>query len=380
LQIVLFLGAGASQPFHKPTTTKLKEILLESYNEVSQHDQLLRVLLEIEEFKDIEYVLRAIDEISEFSKKLGNSLFKEIDEKKLGHQMLKFSGPPQTYTDVLKTLNEIQATVEDEVFEKYSWSHEDDSDKILPELFNPVFKFLNDNSESIKIVTTNYDRAIEEYCESKNITYVDGFKPNPSNGRAIWADGDFSYYDNDTTRSKMYLAKLHGSLGWKQHKKGYFERTTYERKSTYPNYIKDLLIYPLLDPKHAKNEEPFASIRQFFYRTMEECDVCIAIGYSFRDSHVNEIFNSHIEKGKTFISIAPHCILDYHENLLKEKLSEKNKKAIDKPGRTEYTAKSKQDGPDDRDLHLLQKRLNEKTVLDIIHDIKRIIEPDKHPF
>lgn len=373
MRISLFLGAGASASLNKPTTSMLRQILIKKYNSTSLHDDLIQTLLNIDGFIDIEYVLRCVEEFDDFiNKPYGSELIREFERKHLGHQIVAFRSKAYSFSQLESALVEIKNTIENEVFENYSWNHDDDSNGKLDKIFEPLINYINKNSEKIRIFTTNYDRAIEEYCNQKKFVLIDGFMPNELDGRAFWKDGDFSYYDN-LDKPKIFLYKLHGSLGWKEHKTEGLERIIYERKSQYPNFTKDLVIYPTLDPKHPTTEEPFASIHKEFDQRMEEIDVCISIGYSFRDSHVNEIFLKFIEKGKIFISISPHSIVDYHKNLLKEDVDEEKRKVWDDPKRSHFIGKTDPDGPENRHIHLHNKRLDEKSINDIIKIINNSI-------
>jgi len=106
-------------PFSKPTTAKLKEVLLKKYNENSIRDILFRSILEVDKFKDIEYVLRATEEIFNFSKTYGHEYFEFLIRKYGNHQMTGFSGNGRTYNQIIDGLKEIHELIQDEVFENY---------------------------------------------------------------------------------------------------------------------------------------------------------------------------------------------------------------------------------------------------------------------
>jgi len=56
--------------------------------------------------------------------------------------------------------------------------------------------------------------------------------------------------------------------------------------------LNNLLIAPTISPKDGHEKEPFKTIRQKFINYLEIADVCIVIGFSFRDKKVAEPFLS----------------------------------------------------------------------------------------
>lgn len=71
LGLALFLGAGASVPYNKPTTRDLKNKLVKRYIEVEATDyspaeHYLYSILNFPEFEDIEHILQCIKEIDDF--------------------------------------------------------------------------------------------------------------------------------------------------------------------------------------------------------------------------------------------------------------------------------------------------------------------------
>jgi hypothetical protein len=48
----------------------------------------------------------------------------------------------------------------------------------------------------------------------------------------------------------------------------------------------------------------------------EEADCCIVVGFSFRDDHLNEIFEAFLKRKKQMAVISPTCMNDFYRNLL----------------------------------------------------------------
>jgi hypothetical protein len=118
--------------------------------------------------------------------------------------------------------------------------------------------------------------------------------------------------------TNIYLYKLHGSLNWKKHKVYGVEATSEERRSNDPNYSENLLVYPTVSPKDGEFMEPYKTIRATFKKFMETNDICIVIGFSFRDEHINEIFSSFLNRGKSVIIISPSADKNVYSSLLKK--------------------------------------------------------------
>jgi hypothetical protein len=51
---------------------------------------------------------------------------------------------------------------------------------------------------------------------------------------------------------------------------------------------------------------------------MDVADVCIIVGFSFRDEHINSIFSDFIKRGKSIIVISPSADENVYTNLLRK--------------------------------------------------------------
>jgi hypothetical protein len=318
VKIGLFLGAGASVPYGKPTTQVLKNELMKKYTNLASESNnsdyyYIQSIIGFPEFKDIEHVLQCIKEVDDFF-----TLSRYGAYYLLNHNLqFQFPGRPwglQTLTDRTK---DIRRMLEDDVFENYAWDYSVDPE--LDTIFDSLFSLIKSKSNEIQVFTTNYDRAVEEYCSKreKNCRCIDGFQSDEYSNRRIWGRG----YSRPAAEGKMnvYLYKLHGSLNWKRHKSYGIEATGEERRSSDSNYVENLLVYPTLSPKDGTEIEPYKTIREEFKRFMETADACIIIGFSFRDSHLNMIFSDFLKRGKRIIAVSPSADENIYTNLLERK-------------------------------------------------------------
>lgn len=363
MKIALFLGAGASVPYNKPTTITLKNDLLKKY----ENNEIFKLLLSYQTFTDIEYVLTAVKQVVSFRKTLG------------GNFCRTYTG---NFTHYVSEIEKFEEVLESEIFENYSWKHEDD--ETVTKILTPIFDLIKQKNKDITVFTTNYDRSIEEYCSNPNhqIRCIDGFHLNQYNGRFLWAKGDYGYLGKNDNGTDVFLYKIHGSLNWKKHTKYGIERTTYERKpAADSNYDEDFLIYPTLSPKNeAESKEPYNIILDRFDESLKFLDVCIVIGFSFRDEHINQKFADFVNVGKKLIVIGPNAVTDFRINVLGHEPTEEEKEHW-KQSESQQLHEIKDDENSVKwDIHFIQKRLEVDTINKIVHDIQRAIEPKKHPF
>jgi hypothetical protein len=90
-------------------------------------------------------------------------------------------------------------------------------------------------------------------------------------------------------------------------------KTLEEGKSTDVNITRHLWIPPTLYGK-SLDDNPYSEIFNKFRQEMKEADLCLTIGYSFRDKLVNEEFKEFIKSKKKLF------ILDLKPNVIAEHL------------------------------------------------------------
>jgi hypothetical protein len=156
--------------------------------------------------------------------------------------------------------------------------------------------------------------------QKRNYHCIDGFNTVKGwSGGRKWDKGKYEAQLADG-EIPVYLYKLHGSTDWKRHKKHRIVATGEEGPSSDKNYIEPMLVYPTLSPKDGRGVKPYKTIREKFKeQLMKRTDVCIVIGFSFRDEHINSIFSKFLKLGtKTLIVVSPSAEKNINENLLKK--------------------------------------------------------------
>jgi hypothetical protein len=245
IAVGLFLGAGASVPLDVPETRQLKNRLIKKYaytdvGKSGPEQFYIDSILNFDQFEDIEHVLQCIKEIDDFfgSSKYGSNYMLNSPHRWAS----RHPNRPWELNDFAKYMKGMRKMLEDDVFENYAWNHSKDT--LLGILYDQLFGALKKHSKELYVFTTNYDRAIEEYCskQERKCRCIDGFNYDQYSKRRRW-DGKYSYPVEEGI-TNVYLCKLHGSLTWKRHKVYGIVETGEERRSADANYSENLLVYP----------------------------------------------------------------------------------------------------------------------------------------
>jgi hypothetical protein len=194
--------------------------------------------------------------------------------------------------------------------------------------------------ETLKVFTLNYDLAIESLCKAFHLACTDGFSdgsltPNSvpmfgDAGRDVFAEAPLSMLlwkgDQSNEPARIELFKLHGSASWFQVVRGV--PVSDNRYETYrhlravlsadpfgvgapPHPLAKLEVAALRniwiqDTPLAKANVfsprivfgsavkyaptvPFARMYELLYRYLRRASVCVIVGYSFQDHHVNSL-------------------------------------------------------------------------------------------
>ena len=177
----------------------------------------------------------------------------------------------------------------------------------IEKIYDDFFQILEgcNHMTPLSIFTTNYDQIIETYIEMKNDFehFYDGFTySNPKKTYGIWnPDG----YNNSEHMIKLF--KLHGSVDQ------YVDDGTII-KSSKPHNFENAMIYPTRN-KEVYKEPYFELLTHLKDRLLSE-NVCIAIGYSFVDKHIQHIFIDAVKRNPSMKII----LVDLNPSSAKKKL------------------------------------------------------------
>ena len=238
---VIIWGSGATVPFGLPSMNTLNGILK--------------------------------DNISEFDKNCEN-LEVELGKEKY-HEVM-----PQIRNIIWHAIS----TVDNEVLQKLLTSNSDD--------FNGIKKLVEKISDAhpkvTNIVTTNYDRIIENVLSFHGIPFTDGFLGK-----------ELSLFDENLFSSKniVNIVKVHGSLNWFDFG-GEIRYLQNNIESSVPQ-----IICPGKNKYQEAYKSPYRELIQKSDLYINSADSFLVIGFGFNDEHLTPRIKSKIKKGTPIVVI-----------------------------------------------------------------------------
>jgi len=321
------------------------------------------LILTCPQYVDFEYIYFNALKIRDFINSSAGDFLRYISETKNAlHTTRDPEGRQIQFHNTMQEWDKVVQSLEDDVFENYRWSSESNED--LQAIYDPLFNYLKEKSTEICVFTTNYDKAIENYCEIKKYCCVDGFQE--ISGTQRWVYGQFYYPNKIDGQTYVYLYKLHGSLDWKQRNDGEIIKTNEEGRPVDPSYKRNLLIYPTLDPKPIESD-PLTTITTEFIEKMKVADVCIVIGFSFRDKYIADLFFDS-KSEKEIIIIGKRADSAYYVNYLNAKIPN----LVSVSGTTLELFHGGHDG----DPNLILHNVDKANIKDIILTIDDLLSED----
>jgi hypothetical protein len=137
--------------------------------------------------------------------------------------------------------------------------------------------------QTLPVFTTNYDLAVEKACERGKVKLIDGFRREYKTAPE-WSSGSvYESYEPAREGGDVVLFKLHGSVDWQLTPSGPIQRVEAEARD--PEPMKTVLIYPSRQEAEI-DEEPFAVSYAYLSACLTHTQVCLVIGFSFRDREV----------------------------------------------------------------------------------------------
>lgn len=296
-KIITFLGAGASAPFRYPTTKSFLERLGE--NIAGDEKAYFNSFRSLSRVKDIEQVVEILDsllEAEDFTRKSGLSSFFEEYPRYMNfkkEKIEKFFFPRLEKVIPWKRLiiltRKLRDVIEEFTFRQYE-SKVAQYRRVKQE-YDRLFSVLRThkkNKQTFETFTTNYDNVIEDYCSRAGtscfLSVLDR-EVNPTRKRI----------------EKHILTKLHGSLNWLIDKEtGEIEVTNTQVRVGKGSSRWDGNEYVLFGRKVRLG---IAGIYDKLFdrlaKSLLETEVCVVIGFSFRDEHVSIIFKRALLENKS---------------------------------------------------------------------------------
>ncbi|WP_094178095.1 SIR2 family protein [Flavobacterium psychrophilum] len=238
---VVIWGSGATVPFGLPSMRKLNEIIKENIPEFDKNCDNLEI-------------------------ELGKDKYQEV--------------MPQIRNIIWKAI----AEVDKEVLQKILISNSTD--------FNGIKKLVEKISDAhpkvANIVTTNYDRIIENVLSFHGIPFTDGFLGK-----------DLSLFDENLFSSKniVNIVKVHGSLNWFD-LGGDIRYLQNAIESSVPQ-----IICPGKNKYQEAYKSPYRELIQKSDLYINSAKSFLVVGFGFNDEHLTPRIKSKIKKGTPIVVI-----------------------------------------------------------------------------
>jgi hypothetical protein len=261
--IILFLGAGASQPLGKPT---IKPFVQGLQSRLSGDKQRLLKHLISKCGDDLEEILAELDAVINL---------------RVTEEIHTFVQGGSSAINVKRVGQELRYAIEYQIIQEYS----DIPTEKVTDLYEPLFDCIfssNILQPILPIFTTNYDRSIEDFCEAASEKYelTDGFS---ACGREFqWSPRTFHNLAPPKRKRKIVLFKLHDSVDWiyLKSKKAIVRTQPFHEAIDLKRY-QNVLIYPAVHK--VATDDPYFTAYDYYGRCCEHSKMLLTIGYSFRD-------------------------------------------------------------------------------------------------
>jgi len=291
---MLFLGAGASKPLGIPTMAEFTDAIvkeLESQGMPHWGSAVKDTLSRVQAAglnSDIESVLSVLQGLTNPQKALAD----------VGAQAIlfgnKFALSPENNIARI-AIEKIEQAIND----RCAGINHKSAISLYGELWDVLYanvvvpvapgNLLSVGPEALlKIFTTNYDLAVETFMKSRNYGFDDGFHQDEV--------GD-NTFDGSWVQGRVNLFKLHGSVNYFVRQDGKVTRSdaTLAGADLFGRAVKERrMIYPTGE-KYATRSPYYEYLGQLRQALARE-QVCIIIGYSFRDTPINNAFLDGIQK------------------------------------------------------------------------------------
>lgn len=215
--------------------------------------------------EDLERVLAELDGITQLKSST------EIDAVYAG-----------AHHNIHRLAGSLRTAIEYQIIQTYSVLPRADLLNLYSPVFDLIFSNIDPDKYCLPVFTTNYDPAIEEFCDSKPESYdlTDGFAQV---GREyIWNADQFHAFKLKGGKRNVVLFKLHGSVDWLfVRAKGAIVRTQPFHQMIDEQRYKNVLIYPAVHK--VATDEPYFTAYDYYGRCCERSKFLLTIGYSFRD-------------------------------------------------------------------------------------------------
>ena len=295
MKCAFFFGAGASASVDMPTTAEMMKFL--------RQDVRFRVLEQRIIFKDIEEVYTRIEELSNPLIQLymveHNGRWPEDlnhDEKSKFDSEIKASRNP-----IIEWQDKFKKKIQNYLNEQL------DPTPHIVKFYKKSLEKLHKADADLKIITTNYDLLLDK---ALGCDLNDGFVSENGSTIKVWKNQWDSY------PSKPTLVQLHGAINWLNDMPN--KRKNWGIKK-FPSIPSKPMMLPLTLKDKNYSPDPYKGMFAKFEQIIADVDLCIVIGYTFRDRSILDAMRERLQSNLHILLLDPKAkdVADNFENTAK---------------------------------------------------------------
>lgn len=309
--ILVFAGAGASRavdPENYPTTVEFFQKLsphLKQDTLFANAFSFLQSQGRKDDQADIEQVLWVLEELAQFCKTVNDT--KTVAgwflhaSRLVAHQgpqaRIDLTSLTQSTSQMVNLVRDLTHRINVRVYDLYS---QEPAPSDLEKTWLPLLRTLLGSGERIEVFTTNYDLVIEvaahKLFTEEGLPKLETGRTshfNPQLDLSNWTKPPASK-SRDSSRAGL-ITKLHGSVDWSKVGDRIFAGEP-GYKGTHDRHV---ILYPGF--KGSPDREPFITFHNYLLSGLSDATAIIFIGFSFRDSYINDLLRFTNSKAKIIV-------------------------------------------------------------------------------
>lgn len=163
-------------------------------------------------------------------------------------------------------------------------------DECLKAIASLLTTFCRNHPQTVKIITTNYDRVLENVSAWNGLSFTDGS-----------GLGDLTGFSTDKFRGKenVKLVKVHGSLSWGRFRGGALPRVV----NTEVDGLENVIIIPGNNKYREAYNSPYRELIQISDEYVNEATAFLVIGFGFNDMHITPKVSEKIKNGTPVVIV-----------------------------------------------------------------------------
>ena len=164
------------------------------------------------------------------------------------------------------------------------------NDAYLKAIASLLTTFCRNHPQTLKIITTNYDRVLENVSAWNGLSFTDGSGLGDLTGFSI---------DRFSGKENVKIVKVHGSLSWGRFKGGALPRVV----NTVVPRLENIIIIPGNNKYREAYNSPYRELIQVSDEYVNEATAFLVIGFGFNDMHITPKVSEKIKNGTPVVIV-----------------------------------------------------------------------------